>query len=212
MPDMSSVPLARSPIPATREVEVVGGWEVSRHQSSAPLRLCDSTPAAKVLVRAASDGRLAAALGVRFGEAERDGDSTLVVGSGPGEWTLLAPPGTAADVIRRVHALGDHDEALVSAVDITHGRALLRLTGADAAQLLSKLCAIDLHDSVTPNGAAFRSSMAKLVTDVVRDDRATDPSYLLHCERSSGLHLFQALLDAGEEFGIEQDGFALEGP
>lgn len=212
MPDASSVPVARSPILATHDVDVVGGWEVSRRQSSAPLRLQDATPAAKVLVRARSDGRCAAVLDVRFGRAERDHEGTLVVGSGPGEWTLLATPGTAPNIIRRVLALGDEDEALVSAVDITHGRALLRLTGADAAHLLRKLCAIDLADTVTPNGAAFRSSVAKLVTDVVRDDRDITRSYLLHCERSSGLFLFQALLDAGEEFGIEQDGFADAGP
>ena len=48
--------------------------------------------------------------------------------------------------------------------------------------------------------------MAKLVTDVVRDDRDGTPSYLLHCERSSGQYLFDAVLDAGAEFGIEPTG------
>ena len=32
-------------------------------------------------------------------------------------------------------------------------------------------------------------------------------SYLLHCERSVGQYLFDALLDAGAEFGVEVDGF-----
>nr|MBA3490470.1 hypothetical protein [Rubrobacteraceae bacterium]MDQ3437616.1 hypothetical protein [Actinomycetota bacterium] len=68
-------------------------------------------------------------------------------------------------------------------------------------------CAIDLADDVTPDGAAFRSSVAKLVTDVVRDDIGGERSYMLHCERSSGQYLFDALIDAGDEFGIEVDGF-----
>jgi hypothetical protein len=38
---------------------------------------------------------------------------------------------------------------------------------------------------------------------VVRDDRAGTPSFLLHCERSTGQFLVEALLDAGEEYGIE---------
>jgi len=100
-----------------------------------------------------------------------------------------APPAPAGD--------------FVSVVDVAHGRALIRLTGPRAASVLAKLCAIDLAELVTPNGAAFRSSVAKLVTDVVRDDRDGTPSYLLHCERSSGQYLFDALLDAGAEFGIE---------
>ncbi len=205
MPDMTFAPVARSPIQPQDQLEVVGGWEVSRRRSSAPLLLQDLTPLAKVLVRARPDGQLAAALKVPSGRAERDVNGTLVVGSGPGEWTMLAATGKAHDVIGRVHAIAD--DALVSAIDITHGRALLRLTGADAPHLLSKLCPIDLDDTVTPDRAAFRSSVAKLTTDVVRDDRATSRSYLLHCERSSGLYLYQTLLEAGKEFGVEPDAF-----
>jgi hypothetical protein len=29
----------------------------------------------------------------------------------------------------------------------------------------------------------------------------------LHCERSSGQYLFDALIDAGDEFGTEVEGF-----
>jgi hypothetical protein len=36
------------------------------------------------------------------------------------------------------------------------------------------------------------------------------PSYLLHCERSSGQYLFDTLLDAGREFGVQVDGFLLD--
>jgi heterotetrameric sarcosine oxidase gamma subunit len=98
-------------------------------------------------------------------------------------------------------------ERLVSVFDATHARALVRITGARTPDLLAKVCAIDLADEVTPNGAAFRSSVAKLETDVVRDDSGGSRSYLLHCERSSGQYLFDALIDAGHEFGIEVDGF-----
>jgi sarcosine oxidase gamma subunit len=55
---------------------------------------------------------------------------------------------------------------------------------------------------VTPDGAALSTSIAKLVTGLVRDDTHGTPSYLLHCERSSGQYLCDALLDAGAEFGI----------
>jgi sarcosine oxidase gamma subunit len=68
------------------------------------------------------------------------------------------------------------------------------------------VCGIDFADDVTPDGAALRTSVAKLVTDIVRHDVDGAPSYLLHCERSSGQYLFDALRDAGAEFDIDIDG------
>jgi len=92
-------------------------------------------------------------------------------------------------------------------IDLTHGRALVRLTGDDAAAVLSAVCGVDLADAVTPNHSAFRSWVAKVVTDVVRDDVAATPSYLLHCERSSGQYLFDVLVDAGADYGLDVTGF-----
>ena len=203
-----TTPIARSPIPPTPPVTVEHGWEISARRSDAKLRIMDCTPLAKVLVHAPMNGETARALGVHFGRADRDEHGTLVIGSAPGEWLLLDIPGTAAEVVERVEEIPD--EEMVSVFDATHGRAMVRITGARTADLLSKVCAIDFSGEITPNGAAFRSSVAKVVTDVVRDDRDGELSYLLHCERSSGQYLFGALLDAGGEFGIEVEGFTVQ--
>jgi sarcosine oxidase, subunit alpha len=167
--------------------------------------MTDESGLAKVLVRAAVDGPVGTALGTCFGRAARDADGALVVGSAPGEWLLLcagADSGRTEKLQARLAGL----EELISVVDVTHGRALLRLTGPRAADLLAKVCAIDLADDVTPDGAALCTSTAKLVTGLVRDDMDGAPSYLLHCERSSGQYLWDALLDAGVEFGITTAG------
>ena len=203
---VEKAPIARSPIAQFPPTTVEHGWEVSARRSAAELKITDCTPLAKILVLASTDGEVARALGVPFGRAARDAHGTLVAGSGPGEWLLLASPGTAPEVIGRMEEVSE--EGLASVFDATHGRALMRISGAPTVALLSKVCAIDFADEVTPNGAAFRSSVAKLVTDVVRDDRGGVRSYLLHCERSSGQYLFDALMDAGDEFGMEVDGFA----
>ncbi len=200
-----TAPVARSPIAPVPPTTVEHGWEVSARRSAAELKITDCTPLAKILVLASTDGELARALGVPFGRAARGASGTLVVGSGPGEWLLLAPPGTAPEVMGCMEEVAE--EGLASVLDATHGRALLRISGALTVALLSKVCAIDFAEEVTPNGAAIRSSVAKLVTDIVRDDRGGSRSYLLHCERSSGQYLFDALMDAGDEFGIEVDGF-----
>jgi heterotetrameric sarcosine oxidase gamma subunit len=208
---------------------VEAGWEVSGGRSDAVLTITDCTPLAKVQLRAPWNGAMAKALGVPFGRADRGsagsgGDDPpepprgwLVIGSGPGEWFVLAPPGAATAVAGWLGtmAAGSAPEEFVSVVDLTHGRALMRITGPGAAGLLARLCGADLHDDMAPAGAALRSAVAGVSTDIVRDDimndRAWVPSYLLHCERSSGQYLFSALVDAGGPLGIGVDGFRLPG-
>jgi heterotetrameric sarcosine oxidase gamma subunit len=184
-------------------VLVSNGFEISGARSSAALRIVDCAPLAKVLVRADAGGPAARALGARFGRSRRVRGGALVVGAGPEEWMLIGAPGSA-------EALAAGVEPPAYAIDLTHARALMRVTGADSARLLAKVCAIDLDDRSSPDGSAFRTSVAKLVTDVVREDEPQTRSYWLHCEWSSGQYLFDALLDAGREFGIEIDGFRSE--
>ncbi|MFC5995744.1 sarcosine oxidase subunit gamma [Pseudonocardia hispaniensis] len=207
---IAAQPVARSPI-APIKPRIEHGWEVSGARSTAALTIADETPMAKVAVRAPFDGAVARLLGVGFGRAARGPAdlhaqgpaAALVIGSGPGEWLVLAAPGTAPALRDRLETLVAGTGEFASVIDLTHGRALLRLRGAEVPAMLAKVCAIDLSDDVIADGAAFRSSVARLVTDVVRDDVDGVPSYLLHCERSSGQYLFDALLDAGAEFGIE---------
>ena len=211
-----SEPVSRSPIAPAPPVRVEAGWEVSGSCSDAPLTITDCTPLAKVHLRAPWNGAMAKALGIPFGRADRE-QGWLVVGSGPGEWLVLAPPGAAAavtDWLATVAADAAGDE-FVSVTDLTHGRALVRVTGPDAADLLARLCGTDLEDDMAPDGAALRSGVAGVATDIIRDDTMINgagvPSYLLHCERSSGQYLFGALVSAGEPLGIGVDGFRLPG-
>jgi heterotetrameric sarcosine oxidase gamma subunit len=207
-----SEPLARSPIRPLEPLAVLDGWEVSGRRSTGPLTLTDCTPLTKIQLKAPATGQVAGEIGAPFGRAHRNAAGVLVVGSGPGEWLLIGPPGQAAQIAAGLADLmaGASDE-YVSSTDLTHGRALIRLTGANAPDLLSAMCGIDLSELTTPDGAAFRSSVAALATDVIRDDVAGVRSYLLHCERSSGQYLFDKLLSAGRDLGIEIDGFTTPG-
>jgi heterotetrameric sarcosine oxidase gamma subunit len=207
-----SEPVARSPIAPPPPVLVLEGWEVSGRRARAGLTLTDCTPLAKVQVRAPIGGRAAAELAVPFGRAARDAAGTLVVGSGPGEWLLLAAPCLAPALVGHAEDIAARfPDELITATDLTHGRALIRLTGQRGDGVLAKVCGIDTGDGVTPDGAAFRTAVAAVATDVIRHDSGGERSYLLHCERSSGAYLFGALLTAGGEFGIEIDGFTQPG-
>ena len=189
---MTETPVARSPIEQAGPVEVAGDWELSRRKTGAALRLADLTPMTKIGVKAHEPP-----FEVAYGRSVRIGD-WLVTGSGPGEWTLLGPIGQTMSVA---------PTGFATVIDLTHGRALMRLTGPKASGVMEKICSIDLSAPMCPNGAVFRAAVANVVTDVVRDDVDGILSYLLHCERSSGQFLFDALLDAGTEFAIDIEGF-----
>jgi sarcosine oxidase, subunit gamma len=208
-------PVARSPIRPAPPVTIAGGWEVSARPAAGDLTLTDCAPLTKVAVR----GPLGASLhGIPAGRAARTESGVLVAGSGPGEWLLLAAPGTPpgdlpGDLRGALSAASGPvaPGALVTAVDLTHGRALVRLTGAAAPGVLALVCGINLADDVTPDGSALRTAVAGVATDIIRDDRDGVPSYLLHCERSAGQYLFDCLLRAGAGHGIEIAGFAASG-
>jgi sarcosine oxidase subunit alpha len=203
-------PVARSPIAVGTQVTTIADWEVDARRSIAPLKLADHTLLAKIGIRAPRDGALAGWLGTRHGRATTSADGNLVIGSGPGEWLVLGSPGGQDKLLTQLRGIAEETGEFATVIDQTHGRALMRLTGKRAAEALAKVCAIDLSDTVSPDGAALRTSVAKLVTDIVRSDDAGVPSYLLHCERSSGQYLFDALLDAGAEFGVAIDGSPTE--
>ncbi|MGH3383695.1 MAG: sarcosine oxidase subunit gamma [Nocardioidaceae bacterium] len=155
-----------------------------------PLRLTDCTALAKVLVRG-GDG-----LGVSYGRARRDG--SLLVGLLPDGWLVIAPPGSATDVVDRVEA--GQDGGFRTVVDVTHAYTLLRLTGAATPAVLAKLCAIDLARA--PDCTTVRTLVAGINATVIRDDQGGSCSFLLLCDRSYGEYVSDVLLDAGAEYDI----------
>jgi heterotetrameric sarcosine oxidase gamma subunit len=118
---------------------------------------------------------------VKPGTAHGDGE-TLVWSVSPGEWTVVGPR-------------PDQDPV----VDLTHVRAMFRLTGAEAAAAaLSHICALDLGDHMFPNHAAARTLVADIATELIRDDLGGTPSYLILPSRSFGQFAFLSVKRAAE--------------
>lgn len=163
----------------------------------AALTLADDTDQAKFVVRAADGTAARKALAVPFGQSRADGD-VLVAGSRPDEWMLLGPHAAVASMVADLPTTGH-----VSVVDWTHGRAAFRLSGEVATSALEKICGIDWSDNMTPNGAVTSASVAVVTCDLIRNDIADTPSYLILCDRSFGQYLFDAIIDASDEFGVD---------
>lgn len=167
---------------------------------SVELTLVDAGATVKWLVRALVDGPAAARLRVPFGSSLQDPGGVLVLGSRPGEWILLGEKDAVAEMVSSLGGFGPAD--FVTALDWTHGRALFRITGRPASRVLEKVCSLDWSDPMTPDGAVASASVARVICDIARNDRHGAPSYLIFCDRSFGQYVFDALLDAGGEFGL----------
>ena len=167
---------------------------------SGHLTLTDSSATVKWLVRAAAGGAVAARLDASFGSSRVAQGGALVLGSRPGEWIVLGAAGTVAEAVAGLEGLDPSD--FVSALDWTHGRALFRVTGQDAPRMLEKVCSLDWSEEMTPDGAVASASVAKVTCDIARNDVDGTASYLVFCDRSFGQYLFDALIDAGDEFGL----------
>lgn len=115
----------------------------------------------------------------------RETSNGLVWSVSPGEWTVLGNRPETGQV-----------------VDLTHVRAMFRLTGEDGARLISKLCALDLGRDMFPDGAAARTLFASVATELIRNDRDGTRSYLIVPSRSFGRYVHETTLDAGLEFGL----------
>ena len=191
---MAEIPAFESPV-STPFVSYAG-IPMEAGGPDALLTLQDVSSTTKIIVRAGSETNAARRLSVPF-TTSREEDGVLIVGQRPDEWTLFGKA-TAVGSLAGSLARTGH----VSVIDATHSRALFRLTGADAASVLEKLCSLDWNDHMTPDGAAVSGSVANVTCDIVRNDLEGSPSYLISCDRSYGQYLFEVILDAGQEFSI----------
>jgi heterotetrameric sarcosine oxidase gamma subunit len=133
--------------------------------------------------------------------ARRTSDG-LVVGIAPGEWLVFGESGMASILVTAWSKLVGSPGC--AAVDLTHARAAMRLTGPLGPAILSRLCALDIASM--PDGTSAGTLVAGVVTGVIRDDAPNGPSYLLHCDRSYGQSLARAILEAGWDYGLQADG------
>jgi heterotetrameric sarcosine oxidase gamma subunit len=88
------------------------------------------------------------------------------------------------------------------ATDYTHGKAVIRLAGPAAVELLSKICGLDFHPTVFPNLHVAQTSAAKIKTLIARYDQGETPTYFLHVNRPSGQYFWEVVWEGGQEFEL----------
>lgn len=209
--------IKRTPIEAAARTAgatlvVEAGWLRATgypHTGRGDLQLVDETGRGLILIQGRAGGEVLAALGVEepaaVGAGQRAGD-LAVYRLRPDQLLLLTPPGGEAMALAALSDAAGAADQPITVTDLTHGRAVLRLSGAAAAELLSRLCALDFHPAQFPDGAARQTSLAKTAQLIIRDDEGQTPAYYLIGARSLGAYLWGALLDAGRDLGVRPAG------
>ena len=125
---------------------------------------------------------------------------------------LISPPGTASAVHARVESVIHQtaDPACVHLTDVTSNFTAVQIVGPRSRDLLRKLTALDLRPAQFPDLACAQGSLARIHALVLRADIQAHLAYQVYCGREFGAYLWDALLDAGQEFGARPFGLAAQ--
>lgn len=128
------------------------------------------------------------------------GDS-LLVWSGPDQFLVLsARTGMASPL----EPLAESLAGLASLSDQSDARALIRIAGPSARDVLAKFCSLDLHPQEFPVGTAAATSIDHTAVTLWRGaDIDGAPVFNLLVFASFAESLWHMMLDSGAEYGLE---------
>jgi heterotetrameric sarcosine oxidase gamma subunit len=98
------------------------------------------------------------------------------------------------------HLKGVSSSRLLTLTDVTHGRAMILLTGLRAADVLPKVCGLDFSARRFPDHYAAQTMLAKVRALVIRADNGDLPLYTVVVDRSLAAYVWEVVYDAAREF------------
>lgn len=131
------------------------------------------------------------------GRAEISGDA-MAVWIQPSGWLVIRPRGTEGALAR---TLADSAGGAVAIVDQSHGRAVLRLSGTHARDVLAKGCRLDLHPRAFSAGRAATTTIDHITVTIVQVDAT--PTYDLVLPANFAEAFLDWLRKSAAEFGYE---------
>ena len=125
-----------------------------------------------------------------------------VLGLGPDEWLIVGASGEEAALNEALRqALGAVPAAVT---DVTHARAVFRLSGPRARDVLASGTTIDLHPRAFAPGRTAQTTLALadvILHQVAGDEAAGGPAFEVHVARSFADYLWRWLVDAARAEG-----------
>ncbi len=126
------------------------------------------------------------------GKASADGDAGLLWMS-PDELLVLCPYGDVAANLAQLHTSLESEHAL--AVNVSDARAVFRVSGAAAREVMAKLSPVDLSPDAFGSGDFRRSRLAQVAAAYWMRDEQT---FEIICFRSVAAYVFDLLKVAAQ--------------
>lgn len=131
-----------------------------------------------------------------------EADGALLVWSGPDQFLVLSPRGNVPAIDGARAAFG----GVASLSEQSDGRALIRIAGTHARDMLAKVCSLDLHPAIFPAGAAAATSIDHTSVNLWRgEDIGGEAVFCLLVFVTFAESLWHTFLDSGAEYGISID-------
>ena len=200
------------------------GWQMPARYASVNQELerlrravgiCDISPAGKLSLQGSE---LDSALNAAFPDVEapvigavsrqrlsgEDGQgSVLLARLASNEVLVLTDPNQAPGIVT---ALGERVARCAHVVDISSALAGVRVTGPSAPRLLSSVTGLDLTPDTFPSMGCGQGRFAEIHSVVLRLDLSGLLSYELYFGREFGEYMWDALIEAGEEYSVTPFG------
>lgn len=189
-----------------------GATAAEEAEAARTLALADLSPLPRTGFKGADAiawlGRQGLVIGDASNRAYRQSDGTLAARLSPGEALILPPLNGDGSAIGRLAAAWQDDGQLCYPVPRRDSHGWLRILGDRAAEMMAKLCAVDLRARSFPDLAVAQTSVARLGAIVIRDDLG--PCFGLHllADSASADYLWRCLADAMGEYGGRPVGLA----
>lgn len=137
---------------------------------------------------------------LRPNQAATCADGCQVLRLSPREFWLL---GSISDLGARIAAMptvGDQTPANCYPLFCGDSHSWLLLTGSAIADVMAKLCAVDLRPAAFPPGAIAQTSVARTGAIVAHLTLGGLPAFAILCDMAASDYLWTVLLDAVQEF------------
>ncbi len=177
--------------------------------------LVDLSPLPRIGFKGAGTAEWLAVQGVAVPDdsnrARRQADGALAARLAPSEVLLLGDlDGTGALTGRLAQAWAAGElPPRGYPVPRQDSHAWFLVTGAQAAAMFAKLCAVDLRPAKFALGRIAQTMLAEASAIVVRDDRGGGPAYHLLANSAAAEYLWDCLTDAMAEFDGRPVGWAV---
>ncbi|HEV3143484.1 MAG TPA: 2Fe-2S iron-sulfur cluster-binding protein [Gemmataceae bacterium] len=128
---------------------------------------------------------------------------TLARGASEGHrYYLTATTGNAEAVFEWLELWRTTWRLEVTLVNCTSANAAMNLAGPESRQILATLTSLDISPSAFPYMSFREADVADVPCRLLRIGFVGELGYEIHCPAAAGMQLWEAILQAGKEFGL----------